>query len=284
MSTPQILQNIPDVIWSGIIASILTLSGVLISNWSNTKRLRIQLAHDSNEKSKERTSAMRRQVYLGATEELIKIGAILSSLPNRDLNEEIINSEWAKFQSASAQVQLIANPETAALASKVSGMYSWLFLELAEKLIPIGMAKADIKISDNLYKQAESEIQRILKEMANINDNPETNTKSFSVLRRRFDFQQEQAIAYSKNTQDGWKRFNKLNIEFQKIVILRIKDIAPYTLDLLDLIRKDLSLQGDYSVYRRISVEQIQVAEDRLQQYYEQMEKQIEQACSKDDD
>ena len=44
-----LLKSIPDVIWSAFLASILTLSGVLISNRSNTTRLRLQLEHDRSE-------------------------------------------------------------------------------------------------------------------------------------------------------------------------------------------------------------------------------------------
>ncbi|MBK9580088.1 MAG: hypothetical protein IPO40_23725 [Fibrobacteres bacterium] len=264
----EFLKMVPDVIWSGIIASFLTLSGVLISNSSNTKRLRMQLDHDSNEKMRERTATMRRQVYLDATEELVKIGATLSSLPNKDLKDDFSGKEWAQFQKASSQAQLIANPETAAKVLKVSGMYSSLFLELTEKLIPIGLAKEDIKIADTMRKQGDLEIQRILKEMSEINENPKVNSKSFLALQQNMEFQQKQTSLYAKNAQDGWKRFNQSNIEYQRIIMARVKEISPHALDLIDSMRKDLCIEGDYAEYRKISYEQIQGIEQRMERLY----------------
>ncbi len=66
---------------------MVTVGGVLISNGSNTKRLKLQLQHDANEKTKERTAALRREVYLRAVEELVKANAHLATLPQLDLSK-----------------------------------------------------------------------------------------------------------------------------------------------------------------------------------------------------
>ena len=71
------VQTIPDVIWSGLIASVLTLGGVLISNRSNSSRLKLQLRHDAEQKTTERTASLRRDVYLEAAEQLTKANAYL---------------------------------------------------------------------------------------------------------------------------------------------------------------------------------------------------------------
>lgn len=57
------VAEVPDVVWSGVIASVITLSGVLLSNHSNTVRLEKQLAHDAEQKEKERLASLRKDVY-----------------------------------------------------------------------------------------------------------------------------------------------------------------------------------------------------------------------------
>jgi len=111
------LKSIPDVIWSGLIASMLTLGGVLISNGSNTNRLKLQLQHDANEKTKERTATLRREVYLRAAEELVKANAHLATLPQLDLSKTNLGDGLQGFFSATARLQLIAEPKTALLVS-----------------------------------------------------------------------------------------------------------------------------------------------------------------------
>ena len=58
----SLIATVPAVVWSGVIAAVLTLSGVFSSNWSNTYHLKLQLEHDSNEKAKERKATLRRDV------------------------------------------------------------------------------------------------------------------------------------------------------------------------------------------------------------------------------
>lgn len=44
-----LLLGVPDVVWSGIVAAVMTLvgtlGGVIATNWGNTKRLKLQLDH-----------------------------------------------------------------------------------------------------------------------------------------------------------------------------------------------------------------------------------------------
>src|SRR3546814_7020246 len=83
----ELLKEVPDVVWSAVIASVITLAGVMLSNWSNTQRLMRQLAHDAHEKEKERSSAMRRDVYLKATEEMAKVGSYFGSRSEEHTSE-----------------------------------------------------------------------------------------------------------------------------------------------------------------------------------------------------
>jgi hypothetical protein len=99
----SLLTSVPSAIWSGILGALLALSGVLISNRSNTTRLRIQLQHDAAEKSKERTSSMRREIYLRTVEELVKANSHLSGLPNLDPTKINIGEGLQGFFSAAAR-------------------------------------------------------------------------------------------------------------------------------------------------------------------------------------
>jgi len=184
------LQSIPDVIWSGVIASILTLSGVLISNRSNTNRLKLQLQHDSNEKAKERTATLRREVYLRTAEEFVKANAHLVSLPQLDLAKANLADGMQGFFSAAARLQLVAEPKTALLVGQLSSEYGELTFKLMSHLIPVGQSKADIQISGDLYTKAQSEVARVLAEMSKANESGKPSRQVFQALDSSFKFQQ----------------------------------------------------------------------------------------------
>ena len=124
------LKSVPDVVWSGVLASVITLSGVFLTNRSHTKRLRIQLQADAVEKDKERVSNMRREVYLKAAEELTRAMNYLTSLPQRDFTALNTNEELKEFFASSSKLQLVSEPQTALLANKLMALYSDVLLRI----------------------------------------------------------------------------------------------------------------------------------------------------------
>lgn len=275
MSIAQLLQSIPDVIWSGIIASILTLSGVLISNRSNTTRLQTQLTHDRQEKIKERTLSLRREVYLKTVEELVKLNAYLASLPQQDIGKGNLGEGFVGFQTASARLQLVAEPRTALLALRLSGTYSELFLELMHHLMVLGEAKSDIQIADDLYTKANNEAQRILSAMTQLNETGEPDQQAFDALQRSFQFSQEQASQFAANRSAGWASFNRGNIAFMRDLFSRIREIAPQQMKLLVEIRRDLSLTGDLTEVEEEMQKQLDRMTEKLTQFLQAMESKI---------
>lgn len=268
-------HSIPDVIWSGIIASFLTLSGVLISNRSNTTRLKTQLTHDREEKVKERTLSLRRDVYLKATEELVKLNAFLASLPQQDMTKGNLGEEFVGFQTASARLQLVAEPQTTLLAMRLSATYGELFLDLMQHLMVLGKAKVDIQIADDLYTKANNEVQRILSAMTQHNETGKTDQQAFEVLQRNFSFSQEQASKFAADRSAGWVAFNQGNIAFMRHLFSRIREIAPQQMKLMVEIHRDLSLNGDLSEVKSEMQKQLDRMTEKLSQFLQSMESKI---------
>lgn len=244
------LQSIPDVIWSGLIASVLTLSGVLISNWSNTSRLKLQLQHDADQKTTERTAALRRDVYLLAAEELTKANTYLGSLSQIDLAKTNAAEGMQGFFGAAAKLQLVAEPKTALLVNQLVADYAEVLLKVMASLLPLQSLRADIAICNDLYEQAQLEVKRILGEMAKFNESAQTNQAIFAALQRAFDFQQSQAQHYASERSEHWESFNKLNVEFVRCLIPEMQRLGELQVPVLVEIRRDLGLTGELDAFR----------------------------------
>jgi hypothetical protein len=279
MCIAQLFHSIPDVIWSGIIASFLTLSGVLISNRSNTTRLTTQLTHDRVERVKERTLSLRRDVYLKATEELVKLNAFLGTLSQQDMTKGNLGEGFVGFQTASARLQLVAEPKTTLLAMQLSATYGELFLELMHHLMVLGKAKSDIQIADELYTKANSEVQRILAAMTQHNETGKADQRAFEALQRSFDFSQEQASKFAASRSESWVSFNKGNIAFMRHLFSRIREIAPQQMKLMVEIRRDLSLIGDLSEVEEEMQKQLERMAEKLNQFLLSMESKNSDQC-----
>lgn len=246
----EFLRSVPDVIWSGVIASMLTLGGVLISNRSNTARLRIQLQHDAAEKAKERTAVLRREVYLRAVEELTKANNHLASLPQSDLAKTNFADGLQDFFGAAAQLQLVAEPKTALLVNQLAAAYAELLLRLMARALPLHNARSDISINDDLYNRAQAEVTRVLAEMARFNEAAQNNDAVFAALQRSFDGYQAQAAKYVATRSAAWDEFNRLNIEFGRQLVGDMRAISEQQIPVIIEIRRDLGLTTDLAVFR----------------------------------
>lgn len=246
----KFLAAIPNVIWSGVIASVLTLSGVLISNWSNSSRLRMQLKHDSAEKAKERTATLRRDVYLQAAEELTKANSHLASLPQSDLTKTNAVNGLQGFFAAAAKLQLVAEPKTALLVNQLVATYGELLLKLLARLLPLQKAKNDISINDDFYNKAQAEVTRVLAEMAKFNEAAQVNNNVFSALQRSFEGYQAQSKLYADARSAAWTEFNQLNIQFCRELLVDLRQIGEQQIPVMIEIRRDLGLTAELSAFR----------------------------------
>jgi hypothetical protein len=267
----SLLTTIPGVIWSGVVGAGLALCGVLISNRSNTSRLRIQLEHDAKEKGKERTATLRRDIYQRTAEELVKANVHLASLPNLDPAKVNIGEGLQGFFSAAARLQLVAEPKTALLVNQLVGEYGELFLDLMADLSPAHSARTDIQIADAHYEKAQGEVTRILGEMVKQNESGKPDAAVFSALQAQFDFQQAQSAKFAAMRDDGWSRFNSASVAFQRSVIARLVVIAPKQIPVLIELRRDLGLDGDLGELEAQIRRQMQRMQDRLNAFIEKL-------------
>jgi hypothetical protein len=243
----SLLQSVPDVVWSGIVASVLTLSGVLLSNRSNTHRLRIQLQHDAAEKAKERTATLRRETYLRAAEELVRLNAYFAGLPQVDISK-INPSEWMQgFFTTAARLQLVAEPKTALLVNKLAAAYAELVFTVMTAIRPVADAKSDIGIADALYDKSQAEVNRLLAEITKQRESGQPNQEVVSALRQSFDFQQSQAAKFAADRSAAWTRFNAASALFQKTLLIEVRDLGMKQIPVMVEIRRDLGLTGDLS-------------------------------------
>jgi hypothetical protein len=97
------VKTVPDVVWSGIVASLITVLGVLVTNWGLSTRHRQQLQHTEEENARKRTydasesaldrkMKLRRDVYIPAAEAVLNgVGSIVMmvdpSIPKAEITQ-----------------------------------------------------------------------------------------------------------------------------------------------------------------------------------------------------
>lgn len=245
----ELLKNIPINIWSVVLGSIIAFGGVLISNRSQSKRLTIQLSHDSELKAIERKAAMRREVYLNAAEELVRANSYLGSLAQIDLTKTNIGDGLQDFFASSAKLGLVAEEETAKALNELVIAYSGLLFKLMINVMPISEQKNNINILNKHYDENQTEIKRILAEMSRQNESGVPDERAFNMLNSSFKFQQKRAKELAEEIDECWGKINERTKKFALLLMDEMKGITVLQVPVMVGIRKELDIDTNIESY-----------------------------------
>lgn len=264
------LREIPDVVWSGLLASALTLTGVMLSNWSNTRRLIKQLSHDSEEKGKDRINSLRKDVYLKAAEEMAKVNGYFGKIPQIDPSKENIGDGLSEFYAVAAKLQLVSQPHTSKLAGELVTRYGEILLSLLGMASPIHGLNIDIRVTGDFYERSHAEVTRILAEMAQLNESGQPNAVRFAALKSSYESAQQAANKFADERSKAYEKHGVAMREYTIALLKEIRSVGALQVQFTAAIRAELSLTTDLAEF-----------EARLQADFERMEKSVQMLLAK---
>ena len=201
---PWPLSRVPDLVWSGLAASLVTFFGVVLANRHNSKRHRDQLHHDAHQKSLDRLDELRRDTYLEAVEGWTSANAHLSRLPVIDISKVDPADGVQSLSKSLNKIQLVSEDATARLAIDLQVAYGVLFLALSKCAIPIQQAGAKAKAYKNISDSSRADVQRALDEMRQLNESGRRDDTRFAALSRSIEASNELA----KQNSEKWAQFD----------------------------------------------------------------------------
>ncbi|MBU1130453.1 hypothetical protein KKE45_04005, partial [Patescibacteria group bacterium] len=128
--------NIPDVVWAAIIASVITLTGVYLTNRGSFNRLIKQLDHESYQKDRDRNMELRRQVYLDAAEAITGNHLVLAKISILDVSDSDLSNQFSKSAAIISKVYAIGSAKTVKTVSELTSVMGSKYLLLIAERIP----------------------------------------------------------------------------------------------------------------------------------------------------
>lgn len=245
----QSLLSVPTVVWSGVVAAVVSLTGavagVVLSNRSSEKRLVDQLRHDAAEKQRDRLAALRREVYLKLFEELSAVGGHLGALAGKDPVTENLGGPLQTAIAQLGKVQLVGKPQTALFAGELSSLYGEALMRLMLAAKPLHDLKIDINIAEAAFQEGIAEARRANQARQSIRESGKPDVARMRELQLSFNHAQEayQAALDEKSTK--WDEFNALQPRFMQAVFAELEAIAPAQAKLMDAMRQEIGLPSD---------------------------------------
>lgn len=244
------LSSVPDVIWAAIIASLLTLSGVTLTNRHYSKQQRAQLSHENALNQASRKFTMREGVYLAAAEELTVAFQQLTNLSSVDVAKTNPADRLAGFFIALSKASLVASDETARAISDFMIGFSGAFFDLLSKIGPIQEARTDRDIYDSAHEQHQNEVSRILASMTQFNEEAKANSDVWNALQRSLEFNMQQSEIAAESRTEAWDRLNEQKQIFLRDSLPIVKEVSKLTVPALVAIRAELGISTDIEAYR----------------------------------
>ncbi|MDN3224586.1 hypothetical protein [Pseudomonas nunensis] len=240
----ELLSAIPLAIVAAVMSAAIALTGVLISNRSNDRRLKMQLKHDAAEKTKERTGKLRQEVYLAAAEELTKANTNLGLLAFKDPGSSTEDSNLSGLMSSAMKCQLVGEKDTALLVMELADAYAKLTVYSVEKLTPVRFCSVSINVEDEWCKKADEQADEILKDISILYDQGKQEGEAISKLLDRLSACQERAEKHRDEREKQYDRRDQLMAEFIHELEQRIEPLNSLYLKAINAIRKDLGVDS----------------------------------------
>jgi hypothetical protein len=237
--------NLPTIVWSGVIAALISLGGIVLSNWSTARRLRIQLEHDATEKLKDRLSVLRKEVYLQLYSDITAIQGHLGALSSKDPTSPEFGAPVQTANSQLAKVQLVGSDEVMRHASELQALYTESLFALMVAAKPLHELRIDIGLADQLYNQYLQEAQRVTNEITILNETGRPDPVKITALQRSFDSFRAQYTNYANERSASWDAYNASQSGFVDVLKEQIARVAPTQAKLMAALKNEIGVKTD---------------------------------------
>lgn len=239
------LLSLPTVLWSGVVAAIVSLGGIIAANRSSERRLLTQLRHDAGEKQRDRIAALRKEVYLTLFEEMTAVSGHLGSLAGKDPVTENLGGPLQALMAQLGKVQLVASQQTALFAAELSSLYGESLFRLMIAAKPMHELKIDIGIADKAFQEQMGQAQRVNQEMFALRESGNADKKRIDALQASFDHFRQQYQTSLAERSDAWDAYNALQKPFMEAVFSELQVIGPAQAKLMAAMREEIGLTSD---------------------------------------
>ena len=261
MQTTMSALNVPTVVWSGIVAALISLGGIVLSNWSTARRLRIQLKHDADEKLKDRLGVLRKEVYLQLYSDITALQGHLGALSSKDPTSPEFGLPVQAVNTQLAKVQLVGSEEVMRHASELQALYTESLFALMVAAKSLHELRTDIALADQFYDQYLQEAQRVTKEITSLNESGRPDPVKMAALNRSFDSFRKQYTNYADERAGSWDKYNASQDDFISIVKEQIARVAPTQAKLMASLKNEIGVRTDAATLLR----QIESNQERME-------------------
>jgi hypothetical protein len=281
------LKSVPNVVWSGIVGSFITVVGVLATNFGLSRRHREQLAHtadesarkrshDASESALERKMKLRRDVFIPAIEAVYFATSALATLADPTIPRSMTQGKFVDAVGLISKVNAVASAETVAVAGALLNHLMTMNLELAFKRGPIELAYSQVQANAQIVTRSVEEHGRWVQVQTSMLFDGPPPVEKLNFVGGQIAFQQSQIDQWTERRESSSRNLQIAQLAFLKAMAEFQTDVSEASISTSIALRGELDILGDSpDALRETLTKQSVIAKQTLQEAIRRLEDQL---------
>ena len=267
------LENIPPAFTGVIVGSFLTIIGVVLTNMSNTKRLRIQHEHEVKLRNKERDLNMRREIFMDAMEAISAGITAISRFSELSETPETLMQSYSKLTSKLGKVTIVGQNETIEALANFQLEINGAFLRMSAK-----REKFDRLLQSS--QSIETEIKTLNEKIGELNEKvTRAKLNQENQLNHRFQseikqLQDELSKKKSLEEEIGGQLYQTV-AELVKTSMAEVSALNKLIVPLISLMRSELELPFNEEHFAQITERGNAALEEYMNSFFNEYDEEI---------
>lgn len=269
----DLIEKIPATFWGVVIGAFFSLGGVALTNHANDRRLKRQLDHDRDMRSRERELSLRKDIYLAAAE-AISAGLIaIGRFANLDIPHEKLTEAYLDKSPSIAKVHVIAKEQTAKAVVNFIGEMSAVYLRLFAKRYPLVVENVELGVLKKQMDSFAKKRDRMVELMTQFNLDGKVDKRQWDVINNNFQFESDRVAEAIKQYATHAATLYANQIGYMKECIVESNRLSRLLVPVLIAVRTELELPINETAYMEVIEESIRKQEASLKEFLQDVQR-----------
>lgn len=233
----------------GMIGAFSGLVGVWVTNYFNNKNHKNRLDFDSLQKERDRIYTLRKDIYLVANDEIIRMSNTIGGLTNPIGKLNKAEESFSNFLIAINRLQVISNIDTSIKAGLLIKFFTEFYLDVYLDATNIININNEIELNQSFIKKYTEDIDRVLDLMKVNYEADDINHLKQKKLEISFETLMENRNKYYTEIEGLREKSHSLAKELLNKIIEKMPEIQAENKEFMVLLRKDMLGDNDSEAF-----------------------------------
>ena len=271
MNLGMLIKAVPATFWGIVIGSLFTVMGVVLTNASNNKRLRLQHEHERDLRQRDRDLSLRRDIYLDAVEAISAGMVLVGRFGELDIpTHELMQSYMTKSPSI-GKVTIVGDTETIKAVARFTQELTGAFMRLTSKREEVNLLRQHYMAIEKRIKRSSRDIHRLLAMIQEHNLTEERHGEEWDALQRDYESERQnmEELLAERAAADG--QFAAAILDLIKKSVTEVAALDRLLAPVFELMRSELGLPFDQDRYLEI----VEASHARLAEHLEETSREM---------